>query len=189
MTYSTNIPEAPYTMSRPASRSAKNTVTTTKGIPFRPEQVWAVLSDLDAWSSWNPFIVKAGINKFGIGSADPVRDGAESGGAGLRPKAKLRLTMHLDGMKPQHFTPTVLEAEPGKALRWLGRTGLPGIFDGEHRFMLQAQADGSTVLIHEEQFRGLLARPLLAYMGSRLPAAFEAMNAALARECQRRFAA
>lgn len=156
----------------------QKTLATQCRIPHAPEQVWSVLSDLPSWSSWNPFIVYAAVL--------PNQHGAVEG---LRPKAKLDVRMHLPGMSEQRFKPLVLEAQANKALRWLGRTGMPGIFDGEHRFRLERLPDGSTMLHHEEHFRGVLVPILLAWMGSRLPEAFEAMNAALSRECARRFPA
>ena len=38
--------------------------------------------------------------------------------------------------------PTVPVAEPGRELRWLGRLGLPGVFDGEHRFEIHETEPG-----------------------------------------------
>ena len=54
------------------------------------------------------------------------------------------------------FKPTVLTANPGRELRWLGVLGVRGVFDGEHSFVLSANADGSTRLTHGEIFSGVL---------------------------------
>src|SRR5262249_4977516 len=54
------------------------------------------------------------------------------------------------------FKPEVLVATPNKELRWLGKLGLHGIFDGEHFFVLTTNGDGTTRLNHGERFSGAL---------------------------------
>jgi hypothetical protein len=75
--------------------------------------------------------------------------------------------------------PTVLEVIEDRELRWRGSVGFPGIFDGEHAFMLEETNRGTTRLRHEERFSGMLVYPLIALYGDRTRAGFEAMNAAL----------
>lgn len=36
------------------------------------------------------------------------------------------------------FTPEVIEAKVNEELRWVGRLAIPGIFDGEHYFILES---------------------------------------------------
>src|SRR6266540_141611 len=123
-------------------------------IQATPDRVWEVLTDFAAYPEWNPFITQArGTARVGerlTNRMQPV------GGRGIT------------------FRPTVLEADPGRQLRWLGRMLTPGIFDGEVR------------LIQHEQFRGLLA-PLMAKSLDRhtLPG-FELMNQALKRRAEQR---
>ncbi|NYS25999.1 hypothetical protein HUK65_13470 [Rhodobacteraceae bacterium 2376] len=83
--------------------------------------------------------------------------------------------------------PRVLVAHPGRELRWLGRLGLPRLFDGEHYFRLIPEA-GGTWLIQGERFHGLL---LWAMDVQQFRAGFEPGNAALkARaECSERMQA
>ena len=73
------------------------------------------------------------------------------------------------------FHPRVLVAEPGQELRWLGRLGVPRLFDGEHYFRLIPEGDG-TRLIHGERFRGLL---LWVMDVRQFRPSFECANAAL----------
>jgi hypothetical protein len=54
------------------------------------------------------------------------------------------------------FKPTVLGATPGVELRWIGRLGFGGIVDGEHFFILEPNADGTTHLTHGERYSGAL---------------------------------
>jgi len=122
------------------------------------ERVWQILTDLAAYREWNPFLFEA------------------SG----RPAKGERLTVRMkpvDG-RPMTFKPTVLDAQPGRRLRWLGRLLLPGIFDGEHSFTLEP-VNGGVRFVQEEDFRGVLV-PLFAKSLDKgtLPA-FELMNQAL----------
>jgi hypothetical protein len=75
--------------------------------------------------------------------------------------------------------PTVLEAEPNRTFRWLGRLFVPGLFDGEHHFVLEALGDNRTRLIQQERFTGLLVPLLAGSLDEHTLAGFHAMNAAL----------
>ena len=135
-------------------------------IDASPETVWAVLIDLDSYANWNPFITKA-EGTIAVGS-------------------KLVNRIEPPGGKPMTFKPQVTEVETNRVFEWLGRLGLPGIFDGRHRFELTAQPDGGTRLIHTEHFRGLLVRPLRKSLDTQTRAGFEAMNAALKEQAEAR---
>ncbi|MFG2598717.1 SRPBCC family protein [Streptomyces sp. NPDC048462] len=100
-----------------------------------PGRVWAVLTDFARFKDWNPFLVSA------AGQADPG--------------ARLALRFRLPGGREMDFGPTVLAVEPGRLLRWRGRLGMPGIFDGVHSFELTAR-DGGTHVRQSEQFSGAL---------------------------------
>ena len=76
------------------------------------------------------------------------------------------------------FKPTVLAAEPGRELRWLGRLLVPGVFDGEHRFRLEPLPDGRTRFIQSERFTGILVA-LLRKTLDKTQLGFEQMNGAL----------
>ncbi|MFJ6776901.1 SRPBCC family protein [Kitasatospora sp. NPDC091257] len=104
-------------------------------IAATPGEVWAVLTDFARFQEWNPFLVRA------AGKAEPG--------------ARLALRFRLPGGREMDFTPTVLAAEPGRLLRWRGRLGVPGIFDGVHAFELTAR-DGGTHVVQSERFSGLL---------------------------------
>ncbi len=110
-------------------------VVTEIQINASPEKVWQVFLANEQWSAWNPFITKStGVIKVG---------------------AKITNTMEMKGQKPMTFSPTVLKADEARELRWLGRLLLPGIFDGEHYFKLEAK-DGGTKFTQGEVFRGIL---------------------------------
>ena len=124
-----------------------------------PDRVWEVLADFAAYHQWNPFIVQA------TGQAVPG--------------SRLELRMRPPGGRTTTFRPEVLEADPGRKLRWLGRVLVPGLFDGEHRFTIQPTGPGRVRLTQHEEFRGILAPLLLAFIAKPTLAGFHQMNQAL----------
>jgi hypothetical protein len=101
-----------------------------------PQRVWQVLTDFAAYPDWNPFITRA------------------SGTA--RSSQRLHLRMQPPGGRGVTLRPTVLEADPGRRLRWLGHLLLPGLFDGDHSFTIEPLGDRRVRVIQEEHFRGIL---------------------------------
>src|SRR5215216_207427 len=135
-------------------------------IEATPERVWQVLTDFAAFPEWNPFMTRA------EGTA--------------RRGERLTIRMQPDGGRAMTFRPTVLEAEPNRHLRWVGRVVVPRVFDGEHSFTIERVGEGEVRLIQQEEFRGILV-PLMAKSLDRntLPA-FEKMNHALKRRAEER---
>lgn len=127
-------------------------------IDASPAVVWAVLTDLDRYSQWNPFIVSAS-GRVEVGE---------------------RLTNRLQppGGRAMTIKPTVTAVEAGSVFEWLGRLGVSGLFDGRHRFELHPTAAG-TRLVHNEFFSGILVRPFRKSLDGETKAGFEAMNTAL----------
>ncbi|MGF1663467.1 MAG: SRPBCC domain-containing protein [Kineosporiaceae bacterium] len=74
-------------------------------------------------------------------------------------------------------------ATPGEELRWIGRLGLGGLFDGVHSFVLTANPDGTTRLTHGERFTGNLVA-LFKGATADSHAGFEAFNEALRRRVE-----
>ena len=134
------------------------TINTTIDIDATPQAVWAVLTDFAAYRDWNPFMDRA--------------EGTPEVGA------KLVIHMVGNGGRGMTFKPTVLAATPGQELRWLGRLGFGGLFDGEHSFLLTANADGTTHLTHGERFSGILVAAMKSNMKNS-HAGFDAFNSAL----------
>jgi hypothetical protein len=138
----------------------RHEIRTEIEIDAPPEQVWTHLVDLPAYGAWNPFITAA--------------EGTPEVGRSLK------LRMHPPGGRAITIRPKVTEVATGAALEWLGHLGLPGIFDGRHRFELSATGTG-TRFVQREWFRGLLVRPLRRMLDGPTRQGFEAMNAALHR--------
>jgi hypothetical protein len=134
----------------------KLSVSTTINAPA--DLVWRVLTDTSAYAGWNPFVIRLD-GTLAIGERLRAR---------IRPPGGPALTLR----------PKVTALEPSRRLEWLGRLGIPGLFDGRHSFVLEALPDGRTVLTQAEEFRGLLV-PLTGSMLSRTESGFTAMNDAL----------
>ena len=105
-------------------------------IDASPEVVWNHLIDVEQYPAWNPFIKNV---------TGTINEGAQ-----------IATTIQSPGQDPMDFTPTLLVVEPAKELRWLGRLGIPGLFDGEHYFILESISENETKFIHGENFSGLV---------------------------------
>lgn len=127
------------------------------------EKVWHVLTDFDNHPKWNPFIRSIAGPKI-VGQNLVVLLGAPN-------------------QKPMTFKPVVLKFTPNKEFRWRGKLLLPGIFDGEHYFILEEISPYKTKFTHGEIFEGILVN-LLSGMLDKTKLGFEAMNVALKNRCE-----
>jgi hypothetical protein len=139
-------------------------IATTIDIAARASTVWRILTDFAAYPDWNPFIRRLS-GELVVG-------------------ARLQVTIQPPGRRPMSFRPVVQRVEPERELRWLGRVLLPGLFDGEHGFVIEQHADGCR-LHHEETFSGLLV-PLFDGTLSATEQGFVAFNVALQRRAEGR---
>jgi hypothetical protein len=142
-----------------AERELRRTIE----IDAAPGAVWSVLTDTAAFPSWNPFIRRL--------------EGE------LREGGKLVVRIQPPGGRAMTFKPTVLSAVPAREVRWLGRLFVPGLFDGEHTFLLEDYGDGRTLFTQSERFTGLLVG---AFGGTlaKTEEGFEQMNEALKRRVE-----
>jgi hypothetical protein len=105
-------------------------------IQASPDKVWAILTDFEKYPEWNPFI-KSLTGIVSVGNIITVK---------LEPP----------GAKGMTFKPVVLAFEKNKELRWLGHLLFPGLFDGEHRFEITDNKNGTTTFRQSESFKGIL---------------------------------
>ena len=125
-----------------------------------PQRVWAILTGLRAYHSWNPFIVSStGVVRLG---------------------ATLTNVMH-DATGNTTFTPTVQVVAPGRELRWIGRVGPGGIFDGQHTFTIRQLGTDRVLFTQREDFTGIAVPFYRSHLHADTLPQFRAMNAALAR--------
>jgi hypothetical protein len=142
---------------------AKRRIETSIEIDASPKKVWSILTDFAGMASWNPFI--------------------KSISGALAPGSTLAVHIAPPGKSGMQFKPTVLAANRERELRWLGRVLLPGIFDGEHYFLLEPIGSDRTRLTHGEKFSGIL----VGLFGGTLSATengFQAMNVALKQRAE-----
>jgi hypothetical protein len=123
------------------------------------ERVWETLTDLDSFSTWNPFVQRASGN---------VSEGE-----------KLNVYLKAPGGMGMTFKPQVVKAAPNSEFRWLVNLLMPGIFDGEHIFELEPAGDDGCRFVQREEFRGVLVPLMLAMVGKSTERGFLAMNQAL----------
>jgi hypothetical protein len=125
--------------------------------------VWNVLLDFEAYPQWNPFIRQV------TGKAEPGE--------------KLTIQMHL-GNRTMTISPTVLFKQQQRELRWLGNLLIPGIFDGEHSFVIDMLGEKKTHLTQSEKFSGLLI-PFSKGILNKTKKSFNEMNQALKERAER----
>jgi hypothetical protein len=100
------------------------------------EKVWSIIIDFENYPNWNPFIKSInGVVK--VGSTIIVK---------IKPPESKGMT----------FKPKVLTFDSNKELSWLGHLLFPGLFDGEHKFEVVDNGNGSTTFRQSEKFNGLL---------------------------------
>ncbi|MGA7434974.1 MAG: SRPBCC domain-containing protein [Solirubrobacterales bacterium] len=139
-------------------------IKTRTTIDASPDEVWKVLTDLELYKDWNPFITEA--------TGDAVEG------------ERLKLKMSPPDGRSMSFRPTVLKADPGREFRWLGHLGVRGIFDGEHYFQLRELDNGGTELLQGEKFTGI-AVGLLGGALKNTERGFELLNEALRKQCEK----
>lgn len=143
----------------------KKEIKTQITIEATPDRVWEVLTDFEKYSGWNPFI-KSIQGKVQTGEKIIVR---------LEPP----------GAKGMTFKPKVLVFETNNQFKWIGHLFFPGLFDGEHRFELIDNGDGTTTFIQAEKFKGILVRMLSKMLDGSTLNGFKAMNERLKIEAEK----
>ncbi|MFK7948703.1 MAG: SRPBCC family protein [Saprospiraceae bacterium] len=141
------------------------TITTSIIINAPITQVWKIFADFENYENWNPFVksIKGKVKKGN----------------------QIEVTLTLEGMSDQVFTPQVLDFIPKKSFRWKGKLGINGIFDGEHYFNFEAIDNGKTKLTHGENFSGIMSGLIFKMIGKKTENGFHAMNQALKNECEK----
>ncbi|HVM67476.1 MAG TPA: SRPBCC domain-containing protein [Acidimicrobiales bacterium] len=136
------------------------TVGASTDLDVPAERAWKVLTDTERYPQWNPFVTRL--------------EGALTLGE------RLRVVLCLPGRKPQEMRPRLVDVEPGRSFTWLGSVGVRGVFDGRHHFEVIPVDDGHSRLVQSERLSGLLVPLFKPMLTGPTPAAFVALNDALA---------
>ena len=135
-------------------------IRTETTIAAPPERVWDVLTKFSEFPQWNSFLR--------IDRGAPV------------PGTRLSVTITPVGRRSMTFRPTVEVADSPRELRWLGRVGIPGLFDGRHRFEIHPEGTDRVRFVQAEEFRGILVGLVLrSGLARSTRDGFEQMNEAL----------
>jgi hypothetical protein len=132
---------------------------TTFAVDASAEQVWAVLSDFDAWSTWNPSVPR-------------IRGECRVG-------SKLRMTLAMPGRPSANVTAVVTSAVPNRSLHWHGNVGGDHFFSGTREFDIAPQPDGTVAVTHVENVSGVFFPIFKAVMGDAIQRHHDNLNAAL----------
>jgi hypothetical protein len=141
-------------------------VSATREIDAPAETVWSVLTDLDRFDAWNPFIRRAS-GSTDVGGTVHVR---------VRTGIGLRLGFHAK----------VVACTVNRALRWRGHVLAPWLASGDHSFEIEPIGLGRVRFVQRETFGGVLPRLAARLLAREAGRGFEAMNAALAARAHAR---
>ena len=128
-----------------------------------PERVWQVLTDFAAYAEWNPFITEAEGTAI-VGN-------------------RLEIRMNPPGGRAATFRPTLTQVQAPERMEWLGKLLFKGLFDGRHRFEIEATSDG-TNFIQSEEFTGVLVPLLAKSLDGPTREGFESMNRAIKEQAE-----
>jgi hypothetical protein len=132
---------------------------TTLPVAASAAVVWAVLTDFERWSEWNP-------------SVPSLRGGVELG-------STVSMTLAMPGRPSARVKAKLTELVPERRLCWHGNVGGDRIFAGTREFDIAPQPDGTVLLTHVEDVSGLLFPVFRAVMGSAIQQHHDNLNAAL----------
>ena len=113
--------------------SNKHEVRTEITIRSSSAAVWGMLTDVDNYPDWHPYIKKI--------------EGK------LSPKSKIKVTYKKDDTREGKFSAYMIDNEVNKQLSWGGSLGF--IFRAKHYYSIEAVGPDSVRLIQGEYWRGI----------------------------------
>ena len=129
------------------------------------DRVWQVLTDFAKFPEWNPFIRQM---------SGEVRTGAQ-----------LQVQLGPTGGRVMSFKPKMVNVETNREMSWLGRLLIPGLFNGEHSFTIEALDEKGVRFVQHEKFTGLLVPFMAKSLDRDTRRGFEEMNRALKERAER----
>ncbi|ANB11683.1 hypothetical protein AWJ20_4504 [Sugiyamaella lignohabitans] len=140
-------------------------IKTEIDINASPEKVREVFLNFEAYSEWSKFIEQV------------IKPNSNAPTAG----DKLEVTIN-PGSK-MVMKPTLLK-NTEEEFQWKGTLGIPGLFDGTHRFQFVKTDDNKTHFIQSEEFSGILTWPILYFVQDSTVQGFKDFNEALKKRAE-----
>jgi hypothetical protein len=134
-------------------------VTASTEIAAPAATVWKILTELDQFASWNPFIR--------VAHGD------------LRPGGTVHVRVQTGLGIPMRFTAKVLDFSTGRELHWIGKVGSRFLARGEHWFELVPLGPDRVTFHQRERFSGIVPRLGRKLLEREARHGFEIMNNAL----------
>ena len=126
-------------------------IKTSITINASKEKIWKILTDFENYPECNSFI-KSVTGEVKVGN---------------------QIKIKLQGMT---FKPIVLTFNENAELKWLGHLWFKGLFDGEHKFKLTDNGNGTTNFEQNENFSGILVKLFAKSLDKDTKNGFEQMN-------------
>jgi hypothetical protein len=128
------------------------------GIRAPAEAIWAIVSDIEGWASWNPIYPRAeGVLKIG---------------------APLSLDLAMEGQAMRTIRPVIADWIPNEQIHW--RLSLLGGLVSTTRYIeIEKLADRACIFYNGEVFGGLLGPSVARRMRPAIRAGFAAMGEAV----------
>jgi hypothetical protein len=127
-------------------------------------RVWEVLTDLASYPEWNPLIRQA---------SGPLCVGQ-----------RLKLSIHPPGLLSRTVPVKILQMEPNRTFRWLGKLCMRGLMDGDHSFTIEPLGADRVRVVQSEEFRGLLVPVFARWLVPNMRRGFEQLNEALKKRAE-----
>ncbi len=121
-----------------------------------PESVWALITDFNSYPQWNASIPRL--------EGKPVHGG------------RLTVGLHLFRAARVNVRAQVLNVDPPRELRWVGKLWPPGLLAGEHVFLIERVQAGRVRFTQMELFSGILVPLFVWFLGREIQLGFESSN-------------
>lgn len=127
-------------------------------------KIWHVLTDFNRYPEWNPFILHI------TGE--------------LQLNARLNVTIKPEKSQAKIFKPHISKLKENKEFAWLGMLLFKGLFDGHHQFEIKEIEEDQCLLVHKEEFKGILVPMFWKKLDTEIRKGFEAMNQKLKEQAE-----
>lgn len=126
--------------------------------------IWEVLSNLESYGEWNPFLTSA---------SGSIEEGA-----------RVELFIKPPRARGTYINPRIVLVEEGRGFSWRNNMLVPGLFDTEHYFIIDPLDDGRCRFVQGEEVSGIFSIPILWLIGGATRRGMERMNEALKALCE-----